>query len=645
MSKNHKSSDEMSENEFCDEELWNNLNNRIGEMSHENDTNNTELVQIILNFDSESKLKSFVKRLEKIKGNKICNSSSDEQEEISTDELTVSEFLDAFTVNNKVKESLSKRIEEFEIQPDKKDTSDKKYFYDQHIKRIGKTTIPKLEVLPFAQAISLELPACDVRAIACILRDDSNVRGRLGLSFVEPVREFEETVDFAANQIDVNPEVWESDYAGNGIKVAVLDSGCDVSHEDFSDGQILEYKDFTGDGLDDTSGHGTHVCGTIVGSGAASSGRFCGIAPKCQLLVAKVLSNKSKNSQNRIIHGIEWAISKKADIINMSLGSKSPNNGKDILSVTVNKAVTKCGVIVCVAAGNSGFDKITRDPAFETIGTPGSATEAITVAAVNSQDIPAYFSSKGPVKVSKRKNHTTNIKPDLAAPGVDIAAPLSSAGKEYRSPKTKIKPEMEYSLRQKYTYKSGTSMATPIVSGVCALMLEAYRKTNNVKKSNRKTKNNLAQTIKQILMDTALEMQSKYPEMEINQNKSIIHGTGRIQALDAINKIIDNDNICKSQRQNNNKDTTQKPFDAIAVLSSLASSVISRDIPIRKRIILRRLRRHLMELLASILGLDPSYIHSYNNENNMIQDTTQRKRYIYEVKQLLQSYRELSSKE
>jgi len=662
MNKDSKASDNLTENEYCDEELWNTLNNEVGEMTNETTMDKHELIQIILNFDSELKLKSFVKRLEKIKGVNMPKSSLGEQEEISTSELTVREFLNAFSVNNKVKELLSKRIGEFEITSDKKHATNKIYSYDEHLTKIGKTIIRKIEIIPFAQAISLELPTSDVRAIACILRDDPNIRGKLGLSFIEPVREFEETVDYAANQIDVNPGVWEYDYAGEGIKVAVLDSGCDTSHEDFSDGQILEYKDFTGDGLEDTSGHGTHVCGTIVGSGAASNGRFQGIAPKCKLLVGKVLSNKSKNSQIRIIHGIQWAVEKKANIINMSLGAKAPNNGKDILSVTVNKAVIRCGILVCVAAGNTGFDKMTREPVFETIGTPGCATEALTVAAVNFQDIPAYFSSKGPVKVSSVAGNILNIKPDLAAPGVDIAAPMSSTGKEYRSPKSKIKLEIKSTLQDKYTYKSGTSMATPIVSGVCALMWEAYNKTSKInskvktknnkiknnKIKNNKSKLNTAQKIKQILMDTALEIPSKYPEMEINPEKSIIHGAGRIQALDALNKLIGTDKVTKSQKQNNNDNydpviiqNKEKPFDAIAILSSFADSVINHDIPIRKRITLRHIRRYLMDLLSTIaeFGSLPYFYY-----DDVVQEFIQRKRYIHEAKHLLQYYDELTTK-
>ena len=652
MNKDFKASNKLIENEYCDEELWNNLNNNIDEMSHKTIDDNPELIQIILNFDSELKLKSFVKRLEKTKGENIYKSSTNEQEEITINELNVNEFLNTISVNRKVKESLSKSIEEFETSSDKKHTANKQYFYDEHLKKVGKTIIPKIEIIQFAQAISLELPVCDVRAIVCMLRDDPNIRRKLGLSFVEPIREFEETVDCAANQIDVNQGIWKSDYTGEGIKVAVLDSGCDISHEDFSDGQILEYKDFTGDGLEDTIGHGTHVCGTIVGSGVASNGRFQGIAPKCQLLVGKVLSNKSKNSQTRIIHGIQWAVEKKANIINMSLGAKAPNNGKDILSVTVNKVVTKYGILVCVAAGNTGFDKMTREPAFETIGTPGSATEALTVAAVNSQDIPAYFSSKGPVKVSNVASDILNIKPDLAAPGVDIAAPLSSTGKEYRSPKSQIKSEMNYVLQNKYTYKSGTSMATPIVSGVCALMWEAYSKTNKVNSKNitkkDKSKLNIAQKIKQILMNTALEIPSKYPDMEINTDKSIIHGAGRIQALYALNKFVENDKLAKSQKQNNDYGHNhvsikkrQNPFDVVAILSSLTNSVINHDIPIRKRITLRYIRRDLIDLLNAITEFDSSPYFYYHD---IAQEFIQRKRYIREAKHLLKYYDELITK-
>ena len=256
------------------------------------------------------------------------------------------------------------------------------------------------------------------------------------------------------------PSVWSIGYNGSGIKIAILDTGIDNTHPDFyfpnGTSKIKVNIDFTDDNnFSDFVGHGTHVASIAAGTGAASQGKFKGVAPGALLWNVKVLDRYGYGSLDWIISGIEYAAygpdktpntGDEADIISMSLGALWPTDGTDPLSLACD-AAADAGRVVVVAAGN--------DYDYFRIGTPAASRKAITVGASDKYDNIAYFSSRGPT-VDFR------IKPDLVAPGVDIIAARSSTG--WFSPI----PENSY-----YTQLSGTSMATPHVSGVVALLLQA----------------------------------------------------------------------------------------------------------------------------------------------------------------------------
>ncbi|GIH20154.1 S8 family serine peptidase [Rugosimonospora africana] len=242
------------------------------------------------------------------------------------------------------------------------------------------------------------------------------------------------------------PRVWAGGDTGQGVTVAVLDTGIDAGHPDLA-GQIADESVFVpGSDIVDRAGHGTHVASTIAGTGAASGGTERGVAPGARLDIGKVLGDDGSGQDSWILAGMEWAaVDEHAKIISMSLGSLDPTDGTDPVSEAVDTLSAQTGALFVVAAGNSG--------APSTVSAPGAADAALTVGAVDGNDQLAGFSSQGP-RLSDQA-----IKPELTAPGVDVLAArsqYSSEGEGY------------------YTTMSGTSMATPHVAGTAALLLAKH---------------------------------------------------------------------------------------------------------------------------------------------------------------------------
>jgi len=245
-------------------------------------------------------------------------------------------------------------------------------------------------------------------------------------------------------------------FEGEGITVAVIDTGV-APHEDLirPNNRIIGFRDIVNDRDEpyDDNGHGTHVAGIIAGNGYSSKGRYVGVAPKANILAIKALDENGGGNTSDIIAAISYVIETKdkynTKIINLSLGTPANNScDKDPLCKAVEMAV-KSGLVVITAAGNSG-------PKQGTIMSPGISKNVITVGAVDdkrtidpSDDTIAPFSSRGPTIEGL-------MKPDIVAPGVNINS-LSN-----------IKLDSYSSL-------SGTSMATPLVSGSVALLLNKYR--------------------------------------------------------------------------------------------------------------------------------------------------------------------------
>ncbi|MFD2078899.1 Serine protease, subtilisin family [Actinopolymorpha cephalotaxi] len=242
------------------------------------------------------------------------------------------------------------------------------------------------------------------------------------------------------------PAAWQRGLDGSGVRVAVLDTGIDATHPDFA-GRIEATRDFSGKGnVVDGAGHGTHVASTVLGSGAASDGRYRGVAPGAHLLVGKVLGDDGSGSMSQVIEGMQWAASAGADVVNLSLGG-DPSRGDDPVSRALDDLSDRYGTLFVVAAGN--FNPYGQDSRFVT--SPGAAGDALTVGAVSKQDRMYAGSRRG-------RLGDTAIKPEVVAPGVSITA-AQAAGTGDGSP---------------YTTMTGTSMATPHVAGSAALLLQEH---------------------------------------------------------------------------------------------------------------------------------------------------------------------------
>ncbi|WP_406719201.1 S8 family serine peptidase [Streptomyces althioticus] len=245
------------------------------------------------------------------------------------------------------------------------------------------------------------------------------------------------------------PEVWKNGHRGEDVKVAVLDTGVDASHPDLA-GRVSEAEDFSGSsGTGDAFGHGTHVASIVGGSGAASGGDRKGVAPGADLLIGKVLGDDGFGTESQVIDGMEWAVARGADVVNMSLGSDTPSDGTDPMSRALNELSASSGALFVVAAGNAG-------PGEGTIGSPAAADAALTVGAVDRDDSLADFSSRGP------RAGDDAVKPDVTAPGVGIVA-ARAAG-----------TSMGQVVDASHVAASGTSMAAPHVAGAAALLAQQH---------------------------------------------------------------------------------------------------------------------------------------------------------------------------
>ncbi|MEU9356736.1 S8 family serine peptidase [Streptomyces sp. NPDC048301] len=287
-------------------------------------------------------------------------------------------------------------------------------------------------------------------------------------------------------QIKAN-DAWQKGFDGKGVKVAVLDSGADLDHPDLA-GRIDTSQSFVpGESVDDGNGHGTHTAATIAGSGAASDGKEKGAAPGARLLVGKVLGDTGSGADSGVIAGMEWAKAQGADIVSMSLGTEGGDDGADPMSQAVDSLSADGGPLYVVAAGNA------YDP--ETVGAPGAAASALTVAAVDRNDRRAGFSSQGPL------TGTHALKPDISAPGVDVTAAASQSV-----------PGWTGGL---YRTMSGTSMATPLVAGTAAILKQRHPDWSG-------------QRIKDALMSTSAGTEQTPYEV----------GTGRVDAAAAVDSTI-----------------------------------------------------------------------------------------------------------
>jgi serine protease AprX len=243
---------------------------------------------------------------------------------------------------------------------------------------------------------------------------------------------------------------------GKNVNVCVLDTGI-FYHRDFAN-RLLEFVDFTNKrksgGCYDDSGHGTHVCGILAGSGRAGGGRYQGIAPGAGLIVGKILDWNGKGSFSELFQAMEWILAHHKQyqirIVNISIGipekeNSTENTEKRRRLQEYMKLLYQSGILTVTAAGNLG-------PARNSLSILGESMQTICVGCHDgsfyfpNHKICENYSGRGPSIYSMRK-------PDVVAPGTEIVSC------SHKNPAG-------------YAKKSGTSMACPIVSGLAALLIE-----------------------------------------------------------------------------------------------------------------------------------------------------------------------------
>lgn len=260
----------------------------------------------------------------------------------------------------------------------------------------------------------------------------ANSAGVSSIQFDREISICEDTLDWGVDDMDAE-EVWggaenavdviAGNNAGQGVKVAVLDTGIDYNHVDLDDNYIGGYDFVNGDSSPmDGHGHGTHCAGIIAAEDNEQG--VIGVAPEASLYGVKVLSDQGSGSISDIVAGIDWAIDNGMNVVSMSLGASS---GDSTLQDACNRA-NNAGIVVVCASGNDYSNSISY---------PARYSSTIAVGAIDSSHTKASFSNYGP-------------ELDVVAPGVDIYSTV---------------------LDNSYQQMSGTSMACPMVSGASALIL------------------------------------------------------------------------------------------------------------------------------------------------------------------------------
>ncbi len=290
------------------------------------------------------------------------------------------------------------------------------------------------------------------------------------------------------------PASWAQGLDGTGIGVALIDSGvADLAdlHGGKKNGSsnVVYSQDFTGSGdATDQYGHGTHVAGILAGTGSHSSGSnalytFQGVAQNANLISLRVLDQNGAGTDSEVIAAIQTAIQLQSTynirVINLSVGRPVfESYTTDPLCQAVEQA-WESGIVVVVAAGNYGRDNAAGTNGYGTITAPGNDPYVITVGATNTagtadrtDDVPASYSSKGPSLFDNV------VKPDLVAPGnaiISLYTSTETLSQEFPGnavPNSLYESNGNSSASDTYFVLSGTSMATPMVAGAAALMLQ-----------------------------------------------------------------------------------------------------------------------------------------------------------------------------
>ena len=343
--------------------------------------------------------------------------------------------------------------------------------------------------------------------------------------------------EITENLLQVNaPQAWEQGYKGAGVLIAVIDTGIRLDHADLA-GRLWDGgAEYPHHGYDfyyhdndpsDDWGHGTHVAGTICGTGA--SGSQTGIAPEATIMALKTFNSDGVGEETHWVAAMQFALEHGADVMNMSLGRPQPNPAQKLMTRQACDNTLAAGVVVAACAGNIRQMQF-MVPVPNNIYTPGDCPPphlhedqlvnaggtscVICVGAVNYDNAIASFSSEGPSQwtdVAEYNDYpytagsTTEIgliRPDICAPGVQIKS-------------------LDFNTTDGYTLMDGTSMATPLVAGTIALMLSKNHELTPAQ-------------IDEILERTAVKL---------TEHKSNDFGSGLLDALAAVNAVEAYDGI------------------------------------------------------------------------------------------------------
>lgn len=395
------------------------------------------------------------------------------------------------------------------------------------LQRNGLTTEPM--VLWMANALSFDATKAVIENLA--QRHDIEMIGyaieRNWIPDGEEARPASASREITQNVIQVNAnQVWDLGYTGEGVVVAVVDTGVNYNHLDLADHLWDGGPEFPHHGFDvynndndpmDDHGHGSHCSGTVLGDGTAGS--QTGMAPNATLMCVKCINAQGSGGADMISAGLQWAVEHGCDVFSMSLGVANSTIAERTLLRHTCEASLAAGIPGAIAAGNEGnqtwqfqIPNNVRVPGScpppymdEVQGSqnPGGLSCSICIGAVDFNDNAANFTSRGPVTWQNTEfgDYPYDpgiglIRPDVCAPGVNIKS-------------------LNYQTTNGYTEMSGTSMATPCAAGCIALMLS---KDINLSPSE----------ICRILEKTALPLAD---------GKSNIYGFGRINVLAAVEAI------------------------------------------------------------------------------------------------------------
>lgn len=286
-----------------------------------------------------------------------------------------------------------------------------------------------------SEEVNYEFDTVDMIEAELTEAEASDLESNSNISYVEkdiPVYAYQQDIPYGIEKVQA-PLAHQSGNTGSGVKLAIIDTGIDASHEDLnvSGGYSVFTSGSDSNPYYDGSGHGTHVAGTAAA--LDNDIGVLGIAPNADLYAVKVLNSNGSGSSSGVAQGVEWAIQNGMDVINMSLGSSVHSQA---IQDVVDAAYYNHDMLVIAAAGNEGNAGGTGN----TVGYPAQYESAFAVAASDQNDQRAPFSSTGPAV-------------DISAPGVSIQSTVPGNG---------------------YAALNGTSMAAPHVAGAGAVLRASF---------------------------------------------------------------------------------------------------------------------------------------------------------------------------